>query len=71
MLALIGTIVAESIRGFEGLGYIITESMGSFEAALAWLALIVIAVVGIGLYLVVEALERVVVPWEAMQRRRG
>lgn len=71
VLALIGTIVAESIRGFEGLGYIIIESMGSFEAALAWLALIVIAVMGIGLYLVVEALERVVVPWEAMQRRRG
>ena len=71
VLALIGTIVSESVRGFEGLGYIIVESMGSFEAPLAWLALIVCAVMGIGLYLVVEALERVVVPWEAMQRRRA
>lgn len=70
VLALIGTIVAESIRGFEGLGYIVVESMGSFEAALAWLALLVIAAIGIGLYLVVEALERVVVPWEGLQRRR-
>jgi NitT/TauT family transport system permease protein len=71
VLALIGTIVSESVRGFEGLGYIVVDSMGNFEVVLAWLALVVIAALGIGLYLVVEALERVVVPWEAAQRRRG
>ena len=71
VLALIGTIVSESVRGFQGLGFIVMESMGTFEIALAWLALIVIAGLGISLYLFVEALERVAVPWEAFQRRRG
>jgi NitT/TauT family transport system permease protein len=71
VLALIGTIVAESVRGFEGLGFVIAQSMGSFKAAEAWLALIAIAAIGIGWYAVIEALERVVVPWEAARRRRG
>lgn len=70
VLALIGTIVSESVRGFEGLGFVIVESMGSFKAALAWLALISIATIGIGWYLFMEALERVVVPWETARRRR-
>jgi NitT/TauT family transport system permease protein len=71
VLALIGTIVAESVRGFEGLGFVISQSMGSFKAVQAWLALISIAVIGITLYVVIEVLERVVVPWEAARRRRG
>ena len=70
VLAMIGTIVAESVRGFEGLGFVIVQSMGSFKAAQAWLALISIAVIGISWYLVMEALERVVVPWEAARQRR-
>jgi NitT/TauT family transport system permease protein len=70
VLALIGTIVSESVRGFEGLGWVIVDSMGSFRAALAWLALIAIAVIGITWYVVIEVLERVVVPWEGADRRR-
>lgn len=70
VLALIGTIVSEAVRGFEGLGYIIVDSMGKFQAALAWLALITIAAIGIGWYVVIEVLERLVVPWEASMRRK-
>ena len=70
VLALIGTIVSEAVRGFEGLGYVIVDSMGSFKAALAWLALIAIAAIGITWYVVIEVLERVVVPWEGMSRQR-
>ncbi len=70
VLAMIGTIVAEAVRGFEGLGFVIVQSVGSFKAARAWLALISIAVIGISWYLVMEALERVVVPWETARRRR-
>lgn len=69
VLALIGTIVSEAVRGFEGLGYIIVDSMGKFQAALAWLALITIAAIGIGWYVVIEALERFIVPWEGSMRR--
>jgi NitT/TauT family transport system permease protein len=71
VLALIGTIVAESVRGFEGLGFVIAQSMSSFKAVQAWLALLSIAAIGITWYVFMEVLERVVLPWEAARRRRG
>lgn len=70
VLALIGTIVSEAVRGFDGLGYVIVDSMGSFKAALAWLALIVIAMLGIAWYVTIAAVERIAMPWEAANRRR-
>jgi len=70
VLALIGTIVSEAVRGFEGLGFVIVTSMGSFKGPAAWLALIVISVIGIAWYVAVAVLERVVVPWEVTSRRR-
>jgi NitT/TauT family transport system permease protein len=70
VLALIGVIVSEAVRGFEGLGYVIVDSMGAFRTAKAWLALIVIAGVGITWYVAVAGLERLVLPWEAANRRR-
>lgn len=70
VLALIGTIVSEAVRGFEGLGYVIVSSMGRFEAARAWLALLAIAASGIAWYLVIGVLERVVVPWDSASRAR-
>jgi NitT/TauT family transport system permease protein len=70
VLALIGTIVSEAVRGFDGLGYVIVDSMGSFKVAVAWLALIVIAVIGITWYVAVAALERIALPWEASVRKR-
>jgi NitT/TauT family transport system permease protein len=69
VLALIGTIVSEAVRGFEGLGFVIVTSMGSFKGPAAWLALIVISVIGIAWYVAVAVLERVVVPWEVTSRR--
>lgn len=71
VLALIGTIVSEAVRGFEGLGHLIVYSMSRFDAARAWLALSAIAVTGIAWYVLVGVLERVVVPWEAGSRARG
>jgi NitT/TauT family transport system permease protein len=70
VLALIGTIVSETIRGFEGLGFVIADSLSRFDAPKAWLALLVIAAIGICWYLVVEVLERVALPWESAIRQR-
>jgi NitT/TauT family transport system permease protein len=70
VLALIGTIVTETLRGFEGLGFVIADSLSRFDAPKAWLALLVIAAIGICWYLVVEVLERVALPWESANRQR-
>ncbi len=71
VLALIGVIVTEAMRGFEGLGFVIADAMSGFEAATAWLALVTIAVVGIVAYLIVGLVERLVVPWDAASRTSG
>jgi NitT/TauT family transport system permease protein len=71
VLALIGTIVAETIRGFEGLGFVIADSLSRFNAPKAWLALLVIAAIGISWYLIVEVLERLALPWESASRKRA
>lgn len=70
VLALIGTIVSEVVRSWDGLGFMITQAMGGFRAAEGWLALIAIAVIGITWYLVIEALERLVAPWDEAIRQR-
>jgi NitT/TauT family transport system permease protein len=64
VLALIGTIVTEAMRGFEGLGFVIADAMSGFEAATAWLALVTIAAIGIVAYLIVGLIERLAVPWD-------
>jgi NitT/TauT family transport system permease protein len=71
VLALIGVIVTEAMRGFEGLGFVIADAMSGFEAATAWLALVAIAVIGIVSYLIVGLLERLAVPWDAASRAAG
>jgi NitT/TauT family transport system permease protein len=68
VLALIGTIVTEAMRGFEGLGFVIADAMSSFDAATAWLALVTIAAIGIVAYLIVGLMERLAVPWDAASR---
>jgi NitT/TauT family transport system permease protein len=68
VLALIGTIVTEAMRGFEGLGFVIAEALSGFEAATAWLALLTIATIGIVSYLIVGVMERLAIPWDAASR---
>jgi NitT/TauT family transport system permease protein len=68
VLALIGVIVTEAMRGFEGLGFVIADAMSGFDAATAWLALVTIATIGIVAYLIVGLIERLAVPWDAASR---
>lgn len=69
VLALIGAIVTEVVIGFQGLGFLIVESLGAFRTVTGWLALLTNAALGIGWYLLIVLLERYVVPWEAAARR--
>jgi NitT/TauT family transport system permease protein len=69
VLALIGAIVTEVVIGFQGLGFLIVESLGAFRTVTGWLALLTNAALGIGWYLLIVLLERYAVPWEAAARR--
>jgi NitT/TauT family transport system permease protein len=68
-LSLIGAIVGEYFGGSSlVLGRIIVQSSSALRFDITWAAVIMAAVTGIVLYLIVVAVERVVIPWHASMR---
>jgi len=68
-LSLIGAIVGEYFGGSSlVLGRIIVEGSSALRFDVTWAAVVTAAVTGIVLYLVVVALERLVMPWHASMR---
>jgi NitT/TauT family transport system permease protein len=68
-LSLIGAIVGEYFGGTSAvLGQVIVQSASALRFDVTWAAIVIGAVTGIGLYLAIVALERVVIPWHASVR---
>jgi len=68
-LSMIGAVVSEFFGGNRSaLGVFITQEAAQFRFARAWAAIIIACVVGITFYLVIVAVERVVIPWHASLR---
>lgn len=68
-LSLIGAIVGEYFGGSsEVLGRVIVKSASSLRFDQTWAAILLAALTGIVFYVVVVAIERVVIPWHASQR---
>ncbi len=65
-LAVIGAVVGEFFGGpLYALGIYITRETGSSRYPSAWAAIVLACALGIGLYLIAVALERLVMPWSA------
>ena len=62
-LAVIGAIIGEFVGGSAGLGYLILIANSELDTPLAFAALLLLSVGGIALYMGVELLERLVIPW--------
>ncbi len=68
-LSLIGAIVGEYFGGSSlVLGRIIVQGSSALRFDVTWAAVVTAAITGIVLYLVVVALERLVMPWHASMR---
>ena len=68
-LSLIGAVVGEYFGGATlALGRIIVESASFLRFAEAWAAIVIAAALGIGFYLVIIAIERIVMPWHPSVR---
>lgn len=68
-LSLIGAIVGEYFGGANDvLGRVIVQSASALRFDVTWAAIVVAATAGIVLYLVIVALERVIIPWHASLR---
>ena len=68
-LSLIGAIVGEYFGGSNlVLGRVIVESAAFLRFSEAWAAIIIVSAMGIGFYLFILAVERIVMPWHASVR---
>lgn len=68
-LALIGAIIAEYFGGPQDvLGSYIVSRAQLFQFPDAWAAILVAALLGIGMYLIVLLIERLVMPWHVSVR---
>ncbi|UPY38745.1 ABC transporter permease [Sediminicoccus sp. KRV36] len=66
--ALVGAIVGEFVGGSAGLGHVILIAQGQFDTVRVFAALFVLGVIGTLLYFLVEAAERLALPWHVSQR---
>lgn len=70
-LALIGAIVGEFVAAKRGLGYLIMVSQGQYDTTTMFGAIVILALLGIALFFIIDALERLALPWHASRRREG
>jgi len=67
-LAVTGAVVGEFVGADQGLGYVLLLASGNLNAPLLFAVLILMSIIGIVLFLLVELLERLVIPWHASRR---
>ncbi|HEY8343987.1 MAG TPA: ABC transporter permease [Bacillota bacterium] len=63
-LAVIGAVSGEFAGAGKGLGYIVNFARGSFDTPLLFAAIIALAVLGIGFYLLFFIAEYLAIPWK-------
>lgn len=68
-LSVIGAVVAEFVTANAGLGYLITQSTAFFNTPMAFVAVILLAAMGISLFGLVVLVERLFFPWSARAGR--
>ncbi|MEI3848797.1 MULTISPECIES: ABC transporter permease [unclassified Microbacterium] len=67
-LAVIGAVIAEFVGASEGLGYLIVQSGSNANTALAFVAIVLLALMSIVLFYVLVFIERLLIPWAESQR---
>lgn len=62
-LAIIGAVIGEVVNPDHGLGSVIAGSGASNDTPMAFAALVLLAIMGVVLFYLVAAIERLLVPW--------
>ena len=62
-LAFVGSVISETIAGNRGIGYLMLSASSSFRVPLVFAGLIVVAIMGVGMYAVFAVLERRFAGW--------
>jgi len=69
VLSVTGAIVAEFVAANEGLGYLVLQANYSLDTAFALVVLLILAVLSLGLFWLVEIVQRKIAPWSAEVRQ--
>jgi ABC-type nitrate/sulfonate/bicarbonate transport system permease component len=69
-VSVIGAVIGEWVGANAGLGYLTKISVPLFQTARSFAAVVILAVMGVGLFVVVGILERFLLPWYHTARRR-
>jgi len=67
-LAVVGAVVGEFVGADRGLGYVLLLASGNLDAPLLFADLILMSLIGVVLFLLVELMERLLIPWHASRR---
>jgi NitT/TauT family transport system permease protein len=67
-LAVVGTVVGEFVGSDSGLGYLLLIANGNLDTPLLFAGFVGLTVIGGTLYLLIEAAERLAIPWHTSQR---
>lgn len=59
----IGAVFGELVGASQGLGYLMERSAAQFQTARVFACIVILAAMGIGLFSIVAAIERLVLPW--------
>ncbi len=69
-LAVVGAITGEFVGSQSGLGFLLTSASGQMDTALVFAVLVTISAIAMLLFAIIEALERLAIPWHASMRSR-
>jgi NitT/TauT family transport system permease protein len=67
-LAVVGAIVGEFIQADRGLGYVLLQANAQINTPLSFAAILILALVGVVMFVAVSAIEKIMIPWHASQR---
>ena len=67
-LSVIGAVVGEFAGAGRGLGYLVNSARGNFDTPLIFVALLLLALLGVGFYLFLSGLEYLAIPWRRRQK---
>lgn len=67
-LAVVGAVVGEFVGANSGIGYVLQKANGNFDLPLMFAALVVLSMVGVLLFVILDMIEKLAIPWHASQR---
>jgi NitT/TauT family transport system permease protein len=67
-LAVVGAVVGEFVGSNSGIGYLLQIANGNFDLPLMFAALVVLSMIGVLLFVAVDVIERLMIPWHASHR---